>query len=257
MRLARIFLYAVLVSWLLVIAIPAAPALAATGSISLSTLSGPPGTAVSVSGSGFTVSTTYTVSFGGTNVVTGSVDASGILIPVSFAVPLRPRGAYAVTVTTLAPDTSNTATFTVTPVITLSSISGRVGDTIYVSGTGFGASTGITINFDTSAATTASTDPYGSFSSIILTIPSTSPGNHTITANDGVAASPAITFTVLPKLILSPNVQTAGSQVTMLGSGFTANSPISFYIDNVSVTASATTTSTKTEKAPISTIALP
>lgn len=242
MRFTRILLCSVLVSCLLVIAVPAAPALAATGSISVFPSSGPPGTGVSVIGSGFTPGSTYTMHFGASDIGTGSVDSGGSLVNAAFTAPLAARAAWPITVTTSAGDGSNTATFYIVPKIMLDYAQGRVGDIVKITGSGFGASASISINFDSKAATSTSSDPSGSFSNVTFTIPPATPGKHDITANDGFAYSPTVTFTVLPKITYAPNVQTVGSQVTVSGSGFTGNSPISFLIDNTSVIAGPTQT---------------
>ena len=101
---------------------PATPALAAAGTIALSTLTGTPGSTISVSGTGFTLGGTPSVVWGGTAITAaGSVNATGALIGCSFIVPSSaPRGTYTVGVITSGGDTtSNSQSFYVTPAVQL------------------------------------------------------------------------------------------------------------------------------------------
>src|SRR3972149_6340188 len=109
------------------------PAAAVVGKISIGPTSGTAGTSVTITGANFTADRTFTVKFGTTTVKTGTTDLSGQL-STSFEVPVLARGQYSITVTTNAPDTSSTETFTINPEIRLGSAAGRVGDQVTVSG---------------------------------------------------------------------------------------------------------------------------
>ena len=150
MRLSK-RLCAVLFSILLVMLVLLIPALhvlaASVTNVTLSVTSGPPGTVVTITGSGFTAAS-YTVTFGAIQVVPSTTIAGGAISAV-FAVPLLPRTStpYNVTVTATG-DTVNIPTFTITPAISISSSSGEVGDVINVSGNGFAPSSVVNILFD-------------------------------------------------------------------------------------------------------------
>jgi hypothetical protein len=157
-RLSKRF-YAVLFTIFLValmVLIPALHVLAANVTdVTLFVTSGPPGTVVTITGSGFTAAS-YTVTFGAIQVVPStSVTFPGGNISAVFAVPTLPRATYNVTVAvTPNVDTVNVPTFTITPEISISKSSGVVGDEIHVSGDGFAPSSVITILFDTTGITT-------------------------------------------------------------------------------------------------------
>ncbi len=243
MRLSKRF-YAILFTILLValmLFIPALPALAANvTNVALSVTSGPPGTVVTITGSGFSAAS-FTVTFGGIQVVP-STTISGGAISAVFAVPLLPRTStpYNVTVTATG-DTVNTPTFTITPKISLSKSSGVVGDDIHVSGNGFLANTTITISFDSVGITSTSSDSSGTFSNVDLTIPETRAGWHTISARDYLGSSPGVVFIVAPQITLSTSTASVGSTITCSGNGFAASSNISFSLDSTAISGVATT----------------
>ena len=234
----------------LVIAIPAAPVQALVGTIFVSDTIGPAGALLTISGTGFTSDKAYTVSFGTTAVLTGTISSTGALSTASFVVPSKPRGTYNITVTTTGPDTSNAATFTITPTITLSTSSGLVGDQFYVSGNGFSSSTTITIYFDSASVGTAYTDANGIFVSAVATVPETTRGSHMVRGYD-TGYSPSLTYTVNPRITVSPTNAAVGAQVTISGSGFSASSPVTFFIDDVSVSGGATTSASGSFSSPL------
>jgi len=226
---------------LLVTVISAAPALALTGAISISPTYGPVDTAVTITGTGFTPSSTYTLYYAATAITTGTISGTGIL-STSFAVPASTAGAQAVTATTTAPDTSNTVTFTVTPQITLSSTSVQIGNSIYVYGSGFGPSLTVTIYIDSVSTTTTPTNTSGSFS-VSLTVPSGAGGSHTVTATDTSLNTASTTYTITPSVTLSSSSVVAGSQLTVNGTSFAASSTVTIYIDSVSTITTTTNAS--------------
>ncbi len=224
---------------LLVVAIPATPAQAASGTISISPTAGPVGTTIYVYGQTFTASKTYIVYFSGVGIVSGSTGTGTFTAPLT--VPTYPRGLYPVTVTTDAPDISNTVYFTVTPQITLSPSSGYVGDQVTVSGTGFNASSSVTIYFDTTAVHTVTATTSGTFSGVTFTVPDSYKGLHTVKGSDASGDSPGVIFTTLPKITVTPTSGGVDDTVTISGTGFAAYSNITFYLDNISVSAGTTT----------------
>ena len=247
MQYNRVFrtLALALIFSLLMLAIPATPALASIGAILISPNTGPVGTTVMITGSGFTASTGYAVKFGTTTVVLLSCDGSGGF-STSFPVPAKARGQYAITVTTDAgpPDTSNAPTFTITPKITLSPSSGGVGDTVTVDGTGFAASSSsVTIYFDSTSVKTVTTDANGSFNDATFTVPESYGGTHTVKGKDADGDSPTVNFTITQKVTVTPTSGAVGDTVTINGSGFAASSNITIYFDTTSV-GTATTNAT-------------
>jgi len=181
---------------LLMLAIPIVPTIGATGTIIITnpaTKTGPPGTAVTLTCTGFTGGQTYTVYFGATVVTSGSTVTGAFT--AYFDVPSSPRGVYNVTVITTAPDDSNTVTYTVTPDVTANVSTANVGDTVTVSGTGFAASTSVTIYFDGVSEGTDTTNTTGNFTGFTFTVPATVEGTYIIEAEETYA-----TRTQLPSL---------------------------------------------------------
>lgn len=226
----------------------------AARSITLSPTSGPPGTNVTVTGSGFSANASVSIIF----------DAATVLAEV----PANSNGAFSTTVTIpsnasvgshtiKASDGSAeipTTTFNVTSpeaTITLSPTGGTRGTTVTVSGTNFGASKTITIKFDNNNIatnpTTVTSSSTGSFSATIV-IPSTaSLGNHSISATDGTESASATFNVVESDITLSPASGATGTVVTVSGTNFAANTSITIKFDNNNITTSpSSVTSTST-----------
>lgn len=239
MRLIRLFSVLFLLALVIPMALPA-PALAAVvGTITLSQTSGRVGAGVIVTGTGFSpAATAYSVSFNGNILVNGTV--SGGNFTADFNVPTLPGGSYVVTATTNAGDTSNNVNFLITAQITLEVNLAPVGTQVNVGGTGFGSGTTANIYWDGNVLTSIGNDTNGTFIKTI-TIPNAPAGQHTIYASDGIRGSPNVTYTVQPKIAVASNV-TVGQQVTINGSGFAANSGITFSVDSSSVSTPTVTT---------------
>lgn len=225
---------------MLLIAMPGSAVFAAIAISIAPESTGTVGTLITVTGTGFTATQTFTTTFGTTTEPGGTVGAGGTLT-TTFEVPSYPRGARTVTVTTAA-DGSATANFTITPSITLDTTSGSVGDQVDVSGTGFNASSTITIYFDGNSVTSAITDANGSFHNATMTIPRANHGDHTITARDATGYAPGVTYTILIEVTASQTTAAVGSRVTLTGKGFAANSSITLYMDGTAVSLSLATT---------------
>ena len=226
--------------------IPASPARAASGNITLSVSSGPVGTNVPIVGLGFTGNTTYTVSFRGINIISGLVSSNGTF-STNFAVPASPRATHSVIVTTSnatgVVDTSNTAVFTVTPSLLLSVGSALIGDPVTVSGTGFNASLSVTVIFDITAVGAVTADLNGSFSGVAFAVPATWGGTHTVSATDSSGQAPGVGLIIMPRLTLTPSTATAGTPVSVTGNGFAAFSTMTFMFDGLVTATTATSTS--------------
>ena len=212
---------------------PALQAAAATGTIELEINNGAVGTVVGITGHGFTPSDNYTVKFDSSAVGTGIMGSSGEL-SADLIVPTYPRGQYAITVTTSS-DTSNTGYFTITPDITLDIMSGSPGSQFRVSGSGFKASSSVSILLDSTSTGTVTTSTSGTFSSIAVTVPYSTAGAHTITARDAIGPSGGVTFDILePKISLSLDSGRVDDQISVSGTGFKPASSVSILFDAVS-----------------------
>ncbi|WP_400190935.1 IPT/TIG domain-containing protein [Hymenobacter sp. B81] len=159
---------------------------------SLSPSSGPVGTSVTLTGTGFTSGST--VRFNGT---------AATSVTFTSATSLRatvPTGATTGNVTVTTPGgTSNGRSFTVTlpvvPTLTgLNPSSGPVGTSVTLTGTGF--TSGSTVRFNGTAATSVT---FTSSTSLRATVPfGATTGNVTVTTPDGTSNGRSFTVTVIP-----------------------------------------------------------
>jgi len=144
----------------------------------------------------------------------------------TIEVPEYPYGSYTITVTSDL-GTDATKSFKITPKLTLSKTSGKAGDTVTVKGVGYTDDDDeISIYFDSTALTTdTESDEDGTFSESVTIPSSASTGSHTIKATDSEDRSYSATFTISasPTIALSKTAGTAGSSITVTGSGFAAS----------------------------------
>jgi hypothetical protein len=244
---------------LLMLAIPVIPAQAA---LILSPTEGAPGTVISVSG---TISTSYFgpayfffLQGGGSKVSvgTGNVDTSQH-ITGSFTIPLT---AFAGTATLFVYDEPDCTTGTllasttfsvVTAQIVVSPTSGYAGETtVTVTGTGFSIGQTITLYFDAAAITsttptTITTDTSGNFTAT-FTVPASVRGSHTVKAQNALAEFATATFTITPKIVITPTSGGFGDTVTVTGTGFAASSTMTIYFDALAVATTPATVTTGT-----------
>jgi hypothetical protein len=183
--------------------------------ITLNPASAKVGVPFSVIGTGFTATTTVSITFDGASVGQATTDSNGNF-SLSFNVPVSTAGGH----TVIASDSfeSASATFTSLSSIRLNPTSGTVGSQSTVSGSAFGASTLVTVNFENNQAVTATTDANGSFT-VGFSIPNSAGGTHTVTATDGTNIA-SDTFSTLARMTLSPVKGQTGAQVTVTGTGF-------------------------------------
>jgi len=211
--------------------------------ITLTPASGSPGTSVTVTGKGFTGSSTVDITFdviswatGVTTDATGSFSASGLIVPDST------YNGHTVTATDAA-GKWDSETFTVGPIITLTPTSGPIGTSVTVTGKGFTGSSTVDITFDViSWATGVTTDATGSFSASGLIVPDSTYNGHTVTATDAAGKWDSETFTIPESsIVLDPTKGLVGSEVTVTGSGFKIGATVNIYFDGTLVASQTAT----------------
>jgi uncharacterized protein DUF11 len=173
----------------------------AAGTLTLNPTSGPAGTVVGVTGSGYGNTQPVTVSFNGTPFVTVTSSSTGD-ISFSFVAPHVAPNTY--TVSASGGGASGSAQFTITnqtsPVITLTPTGGPAGTQVTVHGAAFGANQTGTIYFNGTSVGTFTTDNTGAINNgATFTVPNIANGSYTVTAATATRSASA-QFTVGPAI---------------------------------------------------------
>ncbi|MGI2336656.1 MAG: IPT/TIG domain-containing protein [Dehalogenimonas sp.] len=244
-----------------------------TPTVFLSSAEGSVGSPVAVVGRGFAPLTAITIhldSMSNPILQQATTDINGAFTSQSFNVPATTKGSHIFFAKeTSTPSIYAYVSYLVNPGISLSTETGKVGDTITVTGGGFTAGGSVQLYFDTVHAdnllktitANASTSSTPGAISTTINIPAAARGNHLIIARDVASTTntPGKTYTVTPKVTVNPNGGAVGSSVTVTGSGFSANTSVSFEWDGsaisgvTAVTTNATGGFTKTFNVPAST----
>jgi hypothetical protein len=194
--------------------------------LTLDPVKGPVGTEVEISGTDFAKTKNITVTYDEDEIDIDSgdtkTDSSGeftctIIIPESTA------GTHTITVTD-ASDNVSTAEFTVEPTMTMSPTSGAVGDTVTISGTGFGGDASFTIKLGGTEVAKDTTDAVGDID-VTFKVPVKTPGSYSVELTQGKNKKTA-SFTIAASMKLSQATGNVGSQVTINGNGFKPNSTV-------------------------------
>ena len=148
----------------------------------------------------------------------------------SFVIPELPAGTHTLKASS-SENVSKTATFTVTHEASLSASSGKAGDAVTVSGTGFKASTALTVTFAGTQVTLDGVSPktgaQGSFS-YIFNVPVIAEGTHDVVITVGTARVTKA-FTTDMEMNITPATGKAGTEVAITASGFAPNSSAIIY----------------------------
>ena len=190
--------------------------------------SGPPGTELRISGSGFSPRENVRVAMGD-SLVSSSVRADNQgAWTVTLNVPASAGGPLPVSATG-ARGRRVESEFTVTADVSLSQSSGSPGSSIAVQGSGFPANAGgISLRVADVPVTSVSADAQGSFDRT-FTVPQVPSDAYTITIG-GAGADLNIPFEVTPRITLNGDVTDRRGPITVRGLGFGADE------GNISVT---------------------
>ncbi|MEM3000530.1 MAG: hypothetical protein QXX34_08420 [Candidatus Bathyarchaeia archaeon] len=137
--------------------------------------------------------------------------------------------------------------------VNLSASSGKVGDTITVTGSGANPFGQVTIYWDSTAGqvlNTTAADNTGAFTCKVK-IPSAINGGHFVVAQDSLGQTGGAAFTVIASLALGgipPVIALPGDSLAVTGHGYSANKAVTIHMNltsgNVTLTSSVTTNST-------------
>ncbi len=183
----------------------------------------------------------YTTSSDFTVVESGITASEYGTFAATFQVPASSGGEHEILAKgeVTAEDEVNEATFTVKPSMSLSESSGYVGDSVTVTGNGFGASeTGIMVTYDGSqAGSTTNADAWGAWT-ITFAAPESAKGSHTIDAYGSYTSAAEVSekeFTISQEAILTPTEGYVGTSLSVSGTGFAANQGVSINYDGTQV----------------------
>ena len=191
-----------------------------------------------VTGTGFTASSTVNILFDGNTIgnplittSTGSFPATTITVPETYG-GSHTIGANDVTSNSDTP----TLSYNVLTRITIVPVSGGVGDRVTISGNGFGINQIISVFFDnTGGIASGQTSAQGSFSNISFIIPTGTKGEHSVRVQDVGGSQATAAFTIGQKASIAPDSGPVGTTVTVSGTGFTPNQPISIKFNGIPV----------------------
>jgi hypothetical protein len=196
-------------------------------SFALSKNSGPAGTSVTATGSGFGSSeTNIQLSFDNTPIGSPTTAGSNGTWTATFPVPATQGGAHSIGVSGSSTSSIAPLTFNVGAGISINKNSGPAGTSVNVTGSGFAASeTNVIVTFDGapqgSPATASATGAW----TATFTVPAAAGGSHSIGASGSsttAASTATVNFTVGAGISLNKTNGAAGTSVTVTGSGFVA-----------------------------------
>src|SRR6058998_3398640 len=212
-------------------------------STTISPAIGSSGSSFTLSGSGFSGSSSITVAFDSITIGSSSTDSTGFFTTTLIA-PIASQGTHNVT-STDSSSHSASSTYQLIPGISLSPSSGPVATSVTVSGTSFTATSTVTITFGSSTVATVTSSNIGAFS-VSFTVPASTFGAHLVTATDSLSQSASTSFTVGASITLSPSSGAVGTIITVTGTGFDASSTVTITYDGTTLATSPSTVATST-----------
>ncbi len=206
---------------------------------------GPVGTKVEISGIDFDDDEGITVEYDGdeVNIDSGDVktDDDGEFT-ATIKIPASSAGKHTIKVIDDS-DNEAEAEFTVEAEIEINPKKGAAGERFTVKGSGFGEDEDFTVEFGGDIIATNATDSKGSFE-LRLDIPPKGSGTYVIKVEDDDGNKDSGQFTLEVNLTLSETTGHVGSQITISGSGFVPNAPVTItYTSEPQVVATTTTDS--------------
>ena len=214
---------------LLILTIPVSTVFA--GSITIDPDKGPPGTQITVTGTGFASGSLLDLRFDAAS--QGFIQLAGATTTFTrtIAVPAsKVPGTYLVQIFDWSGEVAvlqDTEIFTVTGIaeITIDPDEGPVGTEVVIQGEGFDNKEDIIVQFDGDEVDIEdgddSTDSDGEFFDTIIIVPKSTAGKHTITVTgDDSGTEAEAEFTVEPAITVDPKSGSAGIKLTVSGTGF-------------------------------------
>ena len=201
----------------------------------ISPTSGPVGTAVTVNLRGYRANESVTVNWFTTSTTSSVVGTTTVSTvgsgTVTFAVPAGVGGIHKVTGVSASSGTGIFSNFTVTPSMSLTATSGKVGTSVTANVSGYAAGETVTINWfntpSSSSSVGSATASASGTAAITFTVPAAAAGGHDVRASGPTSGTSSTTpYTVSAKLTLTPTSGVAGSTVTADLSGYGASESV-------------------------------
>ena len=187
---------------------------------------GPVGIGVEIKGKGFEDEEYIDVFYDGEEIEIADgddkTDGNGEF-RLTITIPESTAGTHIITVE--VDEDESQAKFTVEPRIDISATSGRIGDKIIVTGTGFGDSVSVAVSFGGDGVATGETDNEGNFS-VIFCVPAVGKGTYVVGGEDEQGnTGDKYSFIVQSAISVSPVTSQAlpghvGMDMTISGTGF-------------------------------------
>ncbi len=229
------------VSIMVASALMISPAKANPITVSVSPTSGTPGASVLVSGDDATpqgeVRIYLAVFFFSLFMETTTANEAG-MYSVNITVPAITSGSYSILVLDVAADDDASTPFTIQARIEIDPIEGSCNDQATVTGYGFNSASPITLTFNGTDVTPPwpqpQTNEFGSFTTTI-SIPNVPKGTYEVNASDGEYYA-LTSYTVFPKVRLSPTSGPPTTVVLVDGTGFASSVAVSIEFGHINVT---------------------
>jgi len=231
-----------------------------TSSVSSTLLSGTVGAQTTLNGLGFPPNAAVAFAFDNAAVATTPASVttgSNGAFSATLTIPDAARGAHTIKVSSGA--TVLTMTFVVSPSVSISPVSGYVGQAVSVNGAGFAANSVVSITYDGTAVTTVPASMTSTASgkvSASFAVPSSGPGIHTVVFNDGQGTLGA-SFTITAAVSSTTLSGAVGAQPILSGLGFPPNAAVVFAFDNAAVATAPASVTTGSNGAFSATLTIP
>ncbi len=212
--------------------------------IEIDTDKGPVGTKVEINGIYFGDEEEITVEYDGdeVSIYSGAEETDDGEFTATIKIPASSAGKHTIKVIDDL-DNEAEAEFTVEAEIEINPQKGTAGERFTVKGSGFGEDEDFIVEFGGDTIATHTTDSKGSFE-LRLDIPPKGSGTYVIKVEDDGGNKDSGQFTLEVNLALSETTGHVGSQITISGSGFVPNAPVTItYTSEPQVVATTTTDS--------------
>lgn len=214
------------------------------GSLSLSKTSGIPGDRITATLKSFPANATVAFSWDGKSAGTVKTDGSG-KATTTIEIPAIAKGAHILSAKTGSSFASYS--FTIKPVVRLAPISGPVGTGLKVVLRGFGPRERIDVHWKNGSTSSVMTTVTASSSGNVnatFTIPAALGGTHDVTGKGNAGSSAKATFTVQPRMTLSPASAPPEASTKIKLRGFKSSERVEISLGNTVLTTTTMSSAT-------------